>query len=139
MMGKILSLVSMAFFMGCIPAQEGVIKNKKWRMVKQVTITHDKAGTNTSEKTKDFNIMDSLYFDNDDKLSIISYGSTVKYQYKIKDSVITYWPETANQKINEFRITVSTKDSLVLSRTEVWGSDSQLKITANLHLLRIKE
>ena len=138
-MGKILSIVSMAFFMSCIPAHEGVIKNKRWRMVKQVTVTQDKAGNSTSEKVKDFSIMDSLYFDTDDKLSIVSYGSAVQYQYKIKDSVLTYWPQKEVQKINEYRIAVSTKDSLVLTRTEVWGSESPLKITASFHLSAIKK
>ncbi len=139
MMGKLLSIVSMAFLMSCIAPHEGIIKSKGWRMAKQVTVTRDKAGTSTSEKVKDFNFMDSLYFDTDDKLSIVSYGATIQYQYKIKDSLLTYWPQKEAKKINEYHIAVSTKDSLVLRRTEVWGSEGPLKITTSLHLSAIKK
>jgi hypothetical protein len=138
-MSRLLSILSMVFFISCINPQDGLIQNKKWRMVKQVVTTVDKTGTSTSERVKDFTSIDSLYFSEADKLTIVSYGSTVPYSYTIKDSILTFWPETAKQKSSQYLIKVSNRDSLVLTRTETWGADRSFKITANFHLAAIKE
>ncbi|TDO20920.1 hypothetical protein [Pedobacter duraquae] len=138
MMSRIIPILSMVFFMSCINFHDEVIQNKKWRMVKESVTTADKARTSTSTKVKDFSIIDYLYFDSADQLSIISYGATTKYNYKIKDSVLTFENPKAFHKTGEYGIKVSNKDSLVLIRTETFGNDAFMKITAVLHMAAIK-
>lgn len=123
----------------CANAQTNMIQHKKWRMAKQVISTTEKKHNPTQqERLKDFTLMDYLSFDNDKKLSITYYGETAAYEYKLEDSILTFWPEKEPQKINEYRLMTSTKDSLVLKRTEIWGADSALKITAIFYLTAIK-
>lgn len=130
-------MLSMVFFMSCINFHDEVIQNKKWRMVKESVTTADKTGISTSNKIMDFSIMDYLYFDSPDQLSIISYGATTKYRYNIKDSVLTFDNPKAFHKTGEYGIKVSNKDSLVLTRTETFGNDASMKIIAVLHMAAI--
>jgi hypothetical protein len=88
-------------------------------------------------KSKILALMDNLYFDDASKLSISSHGSTVQYPYEIIDSALCYGVDEASKKLNKYRIKVSTKDSLVLKRTETWGKESPVKITVIYHLVAI--
>lgn len=130
------SILSTLLFMSCINLPDGIIQNKKWRMVKQVVVTEDKTGIRTEERTKDF-IMDKMNFETENKLIIESYGSSDSYLYSTADSILTFSPESDKKITWEYRIITSTKDSLVLKRREIYGSDSALKITATLHLASI--
>jgi hypothetical protein len=125
--------------MSCINFHDGLIRNKKWRVVKETVKIVDKTGTNTSDKLRKFDIMDYLYFDDADSLSVISLGTAVRYSYKIEDSVLYYQNPKAFYKTGKWGIKVSTKDSLVLIHTEKWGNDESLKVTSVIHFAPVKE
>lgn len=127
----------MIVLLSCIGKQTGLIKNKKWRMVKQLVSTQDKKGTTNNEKLKDFVQFDSLDFNSGNKMTGTSYGDQTIYGYSIKDSILTLWPEKDVQKINEYRILRSTKDSLILKCSEIWGAGADLKITVTFHLAAV--
>ena len=127
-------LLPVTFFASCADAHSPLICTSRWRMVKEVSATEDDKGTDTREKLKDFSLMDRLYFNNAHQLTTVSYGDSSRYSYALKDSILTFWPADQKNKTTEYRVLVSTKDSLVLRRTEIWGTESTLKITATLHL-----
>lgn len=127
-------LLSVTFFASCADAQPPLIHGNRWRMVKEATSTEDAKGTDTREKLKDFSLMDRLHFNSAHQLTTVSYGDSSTYNYVLKDSILTFWPADQKNKTTEYRVLVSTKDSLVLRRTEIWGTESTLKITATLHL-----
>lgn len=127
-------LLPVTFFASCADAQSPLFCNSSWRVVKEVTATEDVKGMDSQEKLKDFSQMDRLYFNNTHQLTMVSYGDSTRHIFTIKDSILTFWPADQKNKTTEYRVLVSTKDSLVLRRTEIWGTESTLKITATLHL-----
>ncbi|SDE87973.1 hypothetical protein SAMN05216464_110163 [Mucilaginibacter pineti] len=135
-----ISVLLALLFMGCTNFQEGFIKNKKWRVVKETVKTWDKTGTSSSDKIKQhFDVMDELHFDDPDSLSVISYGKPQRYSYKIEDSVLYYQNPKAFYKTGKWGIIISTKDSLVLRHIENWGNDASLKVTTIIHFVPIKK
>lgn len=135
-MNKLFILTSLVLLTSCINPLPDLIKGKKWHMVKQVTNTQDGKNNTTSQKLKDFSIIDKLTFEDDNKLTIKNYGKPVSYSYSIKDSILTFLPKDKNtdyERANVWRVLRSTKDSLILKRSEIWGG-GVLKITATFHL-----
>jgi len=133
---KIFSILSIAFLsFGFTSFQTDLLKNKKWRVTKQVTMTEDKTGKSTQERKKEFTLFDDLAFESDSRLILTSYGTSTSYSFSLKDSILSYWPAKDQGKAMQFRIVTSTKDSLILKRTEVWGNANDLTITMILHMV----
>lgn len=140
MMNRLFMLLAMVLLMSCMNAQNGLIKNKKWRVVKETVKTWDKTGTTSSDKVKPhFDVMEELHFDDADSLSVISYEKPTRYAYKIQDSVLYYQNPKAFYKTGKWGIQTSTKDSLVLLHVENWGNDAYLKVTTIIRYAPIKE
>ncbi|MBN9298046.1 MAG: hypothetical protein J0I41_13615 [Filimonas sp.] len=108
-------------------------------MYQEVVRSQDKKTDTTYIKTKDFSVIDRLYFNTADKLAIVSYGDSSLYDYKIQDSVLSFWPSNNTGKIQQYLICTATSDSLVLKRVEVWGGNVALKLTGMYHLSAVKE
>ncbi len=120
--------------MSCINSHDGLIKNKKWRVVKETVKTVDKIETRSSDKVKPpFDVMDELHFDDADSLSVLSYGKAQRYGYTIEDSVLYYQNPKAFYKTAKWGVIISTKDSLVLRHIEKWGNDESLEVTTIIH------
>lgn len=104
-------------------------------MMKQVITTEDKKGTAKQERNKDFTLFDDLNFDSGTKMTISSYGESTVCTYTLKDGILTFRSEKEPNRQMELKVQKSTKDSLILKRTEIWGNDNALKITLVMHMV----
>lgn len=134
-----LFFVLSGWMFACTAQQSRLVKQKKWMMYQEVVRSQDKKTDTTYIKTKDFSVIDRLYFNTADKLAIVSYGDSSLYDYKIQDSVLSFWPSNNTGKIQQYLICTATSDSLVLKRVEVWGGNVALKLTGMYHLSAVKE
>ncbi len=130
--------LSAGIFICCTTHQNKLIQHKNWRMYKEVLNARDAKMDTTYVKFKDFSKIEFLQFNSSKALTIRYYGDSSVYNYEIADSVLSFWPEGNESRVDEYRIQLSTKDSLVLRRVETWGNESPLRLEATWHFFAVK-
>lgn len=130
--------LSAGIFICCTTHQNKLIQRKNWHLYKEVLNSRDAKMDTTYVKFKDFSKMEYLKFNSGKALTVFNYGDSSVCNYEIADSVLSFWPEENKNRGDQYRIQLSTKDSLILRRVETWGSESPLRLEVTLHFFAVE-
>ncbi|HEY8958612.1 hypothetical protein [Chitinophaga sp.] len=135
---KSLLFLSAGIFICCTTHQSKLIQHKNWHLYKEALHVKDAKTDTTYVKFKDFSNMEFLQFNNSKTLNILNGGDSRVCNYEIEDSVLSFGPEGNSNRTDEYRVLLSTKDSLVLKRVETWGNESPVRLELTLHFSAVK-